>query len=84
LPAIRLANAPAHGAVTVKRAMLRATNFKQCLAIEVPAFVAYYRAAQNFSGADAFDLEITFVGGRKQIQHFRLNVTNDSNAGQGI
>ena len=29
LPAIRLATAPAHGTVTVKRATLRATNFKQ-------------------------------------------------------
>jgi len=84
LPAIRLTGAPAHGTVTVKRAMLRATNLKQCLAIEVPALVAFYRAAQNFSGADMFDLELSFVGGRKQIQHFRLNVAGDSGGGQGI
>src|SRR6202167_5615559 len=48
LPAIRLANAPAHGAVSVKRATLKATNFKQCLAIEVPALVAFYHAASGF------------------------------------
>jgi hypothetical protein len=84
LPAIKLAGAPAHGTVTVKRAVLRATNVKQCLAIEVPALVAFYRAAQNFSGTDVFDLEISFVGGRKQIQHFRLNVANDSGGGHGI
>src|SRR6202167_4961454 len=48
LPAIRLANAPAHGSVTVKRAMLKATNFKQCLAIDVPALVAFYHAASGF------------------------------------
>ena len=47
LPAIRLAAPPAHGAVTVKRGMLKATNFKQCLATEVPAFVAFYRAGRR-------------------------------------
>jgi hypothetical protein len=84
LPAIRLASAPAHGTVTVKRGTLKATNFKQCLATEVPAFVAFYRAAQDFNGADDFDLEISFAGGRKQIQHIRVNVSNDPNGGQGI
>src|ERR1700733_10897615 len=63
LPAIRLANAPAHGTVTVKRAMLKATNFKQCLAIDVPAFVAFYHSVPDFSGSDEFLLEVTFAGG---------------------
>jgi hypothetical protein len=84
LPAIRLANAPAHGTVSVKRAMLKATNVKQCLAIEVPAFVAFYRAAQNFNGADEFELEISFAAGRKEIQHIRVHVSNDPAGGQGI
>ena len=84
LPAIRLVSAPAHGSVSVKRATLKATNFKQCLAAEVPAFVVFYRAAQDFNGADTFDVEISSVGGRKQIQHFRVNVANDSSGGQGI
>src|SRR5271154_5204596 len=48
LPAIRLVSPPAHGAVNVKRGMLKVTNYKQCLATEVPAFVAIYRAANNF------------------------------------
>ncbi len=81
LPAIRLARAPAHGTVSVKRAMLKATNVKQCLAIEVPAFVAFYRAAQDFSGTDAFELEVTFTGGRKQLQAFQVSVAN---GGRGI
>ena len=76
LPAIRLATAPAHGTVSVKRATLKATNFKQCLAIDVPAFVAFYRAAQDFTGADQFELEITFAGGRKEIQHFQVSVSS--------
>jgi hypothetical protein len=84
LPAIRLANAPAHGTVTVKRAMLKATNFKQCLAIDVPAFVAFYHALADFSGNDEFLLEITFTGGRKEIQDFRVTVSGAANGGQGI
>ena len=84
LPAIRLAVAPAHGAVSVKRATLKATNVKQCLAIDVPALVAFYRAAPSFAGADEFELEITFAGGRKEIQHFRVSVSNAANGGQRI
>ena len=53
--------------------MLKATNVKQCLAIDVPAFVAFYRAAQDFGGADEFQLEVTFSGGRKEIQNFHVS-----------
>ena len=76
--------APAHGAVSVKRGTLKATNLKQCLGIEVPAFVAFYRAAEDFNGADEFELEIAFVGGRKRLQHFRVEVSTKPGAGQGI
>ena len=84
LPAIRLAHAPAHGVVGVRRATLKATNVKQCLAIEVPAFVAFYRAPQDFSGADEFELEVTFSGGRKEIQNFHVSVAGANGGGQGI
>jgi hypothetical protein len=84
LPAIRLASAPAHGTVSVKRATLKATNFKQCLAIDVPAYVAFYRAAADFNGADEFQLEVTFIGGRKELQHFTVSVSNLPNGSQGI
>jgi hypothetical protein len=84
LPSIRLAAAPAHGTVTVKRGMLKATNFRQCLATEVPAFVAFYRAAQDYNGADTFDLEISFAAGGKQLQHIRVDVSKKPNGGQGI
>jgi uncharacterized membrane protein len=84
LPAIRLVTPPAHGTVTVKRGTLKATNFKQCLATEVPAFVALYRSAADFNGTDEFELEVTFAGGRKQIQHIRVNVSNNPAGGQGI
>jgi hypothetical protein len=84
LPAIRLAGPPSHGTVTVRRATLKATNVKQCLAIDVPAFVAFYRAAPDFSGADAFELEVTFTGGRKEMQRFRVTVSGAAAGGQGI
>lgn len=83
LPSIRLVTPPAHGAVTVKRGTLRATNIKQCLATEVPVFVAFYHAADGFNGADEFILEISASGGRKALQHFRVDVSS-AGAGQGI
>jgi uncharacterized membrane protein len=84
LPAIRLSTPPAHGAVTVKRGTLKATNFKQCLATEVPAFVAFYRPEAEYKGADEFELEVSVPNGRKQIQHFKVNVSDNPNGGQGI
>jgi hypothetical protein len=84
LPAIRLAVPPAHGAVTVKRGVLKATNIKQCLATEVPAFIAFYRAADGFSGADAFVIEIVAAGGNRVMERFRVSVASNPAGGQGI
>ncbi len=84
LPAIRLAVPPEHGAVTVRRGTLKATNLKQCLAAEVPAFVAFYRATDGYTGADAFVLEINSAGGHSALQHFRVNVIGNQAGGQGI
>jgi hypothetical protein len=84
LPAIRLATPPAHGSVTVKRGTLKATNIKQCLAIEVPALVAFYRAAADYSGADGFELEISLPDGRKRRERVHVMVTKSANAGEGI
>jgi len=84
LPAIRLATAPAHGTVTVKRATLRATNLKQCLAIEAPALVAFYRAPADFSGRDVFELEIGAADGRKRRERVEVTVTESASTGRGI
>jgi hypothetical protein len=84
LPAIRLVVPPVHGAVSVKRGTLKVTNFKQCLAIEAPVLVALYRPADDFRGIDEFELEIALPGGRKQYQHFRVNVASGAGGGQGI
>jgi hypothetical protein len=84
LPAIRLATPPAHGAVTVKRATLKATNFKQCLATEVPAFVAFYRPEGEYKGADEFELEVSVPNGRKETQRYKVNVSDSPKGAQGI
>jgi len=85
LPTIRLATPPAHGTVTVKRGSLKATNFKHCLAMDVPAFIAFYRAAAEFSGTDAFELEVILPSGKKQLLRFRAVVSNGTpSSGAGI
>jgi hypothetical protein len=48
LPTIRLSTQPAHGRVTVKKAKVGATNYKQCLALEVTGCVAFYRSQPDF------------------------------------
>jgi hypothetical protein len=63
LPGIKLATRPEHGAVTVKKGSVTATNYKQCLALEVPAFVAYYRSKPDFVGVDAITLAWDFIEG---------------------
>jgi hypothetical protein len=41
LPAIRLIAPPTNGTVNVKRGKVTATNYKQCMALEVPGFIAF-------------------------------------------
>ncbi len=84
LPAIRLSVAPEHGAVTVRRATLKATNVKQCLAAELPAFVAFYRPKVDSAADDRFELEVSFASGRKQIQRFHVTIVSGQGAGQRI
>jgi hypothetical protein len=62
---------------------LRATNIKQCLGLELPAFIAIYRSAQDFIGQDAFTLEVIGAGGKSQIQRVTVTVMQPG-AGQGI
>src|SRR6185436_13734946 len=83
LPTIRLAAAPEHGSVLVKKAKVNATNYKQCLALEVPGYVAFYRSRPQFVGVDVFTLEVKFPGGRTEIQKFTVMV-GLSSPGRGI
>ena len=83
LPTVRLKQPPANGTVTVKQGRMRTTNFKQCLAVEVPAFVAFYRSAPGFSGQDSVLIEVVSAG-KTQIQRYTVTVEKPPVAGQGI
>ena len=75
LPTIRLVSPPASGKVVVKTAKVKATNYKACLALEVPAYVAFYKSPPEFLGNDVLTIEIKFAGGRTEIQKITVNVT---------
>jgi hypothetical protein len=83
LPTIKLKEPPSHGNVTVKQGKLRTTNFRQCLAVEVPAFVVVYRSKPDYSGADAVSLEIINADGKTQIQRIMISVGSNA-PGQSI
>src|SRR5262249_5700699 len=68
LPSIQLTSSPENGKVTVKKATVTATNYKQCLALQVPAFVALYRSRVDFAGVDVLTLEVKFPDGKTQVQ----------------
>jgi hypothetical protein len=74
LPTIRLVIPPEHGRIVVKRGRLNATNIKNCLAVEVPALVAFYRSAADFEGNDSAILEIKTASGAQQLQRFTIKV----------
>jgi hypothetical protein len=74
LPTIRLASPPSAGKVIVKSAKVKATNYKACLALEVPAYVALYKSPPEFLGDDVLTIEIKYAGGRTEIQKITVNV----------
>jgi hypothetical protein len=74
LPTIRLATPPNSGKVVVKSAKVKATNYKSCLALEVPAYVAFYKAPAEFLGNDVLTIEVKYPNGRTEIQTITVNV----------
>jgi hypothetical protein len=74
LPTIRLAAPPASGKVVVKSANVKATNYKACLALEVPAYVAFYKSPPEFLGDDVLTIEVKYAGGRTEIQKITVKV----------
>ncbi len=74
LPTIRLVSPPASGKVVVKSAKVKATNYKDCLALEVPAYIAFYKSTAGFLGNDVLTIEVKFAGGRTEIQKITVNV----------
>jgi hypothetical protein len=75
LPTIRLVSPPASGKVVVKTARAKITNYKACLALEVPAYIAFYKSASDFLGADIMTIEVSYPGGRTEIQKITVNVS---------
>jgi hypothetical protein len=78
LPSIQLTSPPKNGKVIVKEATVKVTNFKQCLALEVPAFIAFYRSRADYVGVDVLTLEIKFPGGKTEVQQISVTVGNGS------
>ncbi|MBA4033097.1 MAG: hypothetical protein C0480_00615 [Bradyrhizobium sp.] len=76
LPTIRLVSPPASGKVVLKSGRVKATNYKACLALEVPAYVAFYKSPPDFVGNDFLTIEVKFVGGRTEIQKITVIVTD--------
>jgi hypothetical protein len=74
LPAIRLVASPANGAITIKRGKVTATNYKQCLALEVPGFIAFYQSKPGFVGTDMAIIEVKYPQGRTELQRITINV----------
>jgi hypothetical protein len=74
LPAIRLVTPPANGTVSIKQGKVRATNYKQCLALEVPGFIAFYQSKPDFVGTDMVVIEVKYPQGRTELQRITINV----------
>ena len=75
LPTIRLVSPPTAGKVVVKTAKAKATNYKACLALEVPAYVAFYKSPPEFLGDDVLTIEVKYAGGRTEIQKITIKVS---------
>jgi hypothetical protein len=82
LPAVKLGQEPKHGAVVVRQGRIRLTNHKQCLALEVPAFIAFYRPKSDFPGKDVLTLEVRNKEGKLQVQ--RITIVTGKPAGDSI
>lgn len=74
LPTIRLVGVPENGKVNVKRVNVQATNYRQCLALTVPGYIAFYRSRPGFSGTDLVTLEIKLPDGRTEVQKITVTV----------
>ncbi|WP_425994503.1 hypothetical protein [Afipia sp. DC4300-2b1] len=83
LPTIRLLSPPANGTVEVKRGKVTATNYKQCLALEVPGYVAFYKSKTDFIGVDVVTLEVKYPNGRTEVQKISVTV-GDGKGGRNI
>lgn len=82
LPGIRLVSPPANGTLSIKQGKVTATNYKQCLALEVPGFIAFYKSKPDFSGTDAVTIEVKYPQGRTEVQHITIEINGGGPPGQ--
>jgi len=74
LPALRMITPPSNGTVSIKRGKVSATNYKQCLALEVPGFIAFYQSKADYIGSDEVTIEVKYPAGRTEVQRIRIDV----------
>jgi hypothetical protein len=74
LPSIQMVTPPANGTAIVKRAKVALTNYKNCMALEVPAFIGIYRSKPDFAGSDRLTLTISYPNGRTETQEIEITV----------
>jgi hypothetical protein len=74
LPALRLVDPPVNGTIRIKRGKVSATDYKQCLALEVPGFIAFYQSKPDFVGTDKVIIEVKYPQGRTELQRITINV----------
>jgi hypothetical protein len=84
LPALRLVSPPGNGTITIKRGKVSATNFKQCLALEVPGFIAFYQSKPDFVGTDVAVIEVKYPQGRTEVQRITISVGTGAGGAQKI
>ena len=84
LPAIQMVVPPENGSATVKRAKVSLTNYKNCMALEVPAFIGIYRSKPNFAGSDRLTLSVSYPNGRTETQQITITVGTGQNHGREI
>jgi hypothetical protein len=83
LPALRLIAPPSNGTLSIKRGKVSATNYKQCLALEVPGFIAFYQSKPDFVGSDEVTIEVKYPAGRTEVQHIKIDVGGSAPGGNG-
>ena len=74
MPGAWTVSPPTAGKVVVKTAKAKATNYKACLALEVPAYVAFYKSPPEFLGDDVLTIEVKYAGGRTELQKITVKV----------
>lgn len=81
LPALRMITPPSNGTVSIKRGKVSATNYKQCLALEVPGFIAFYQSKADYVGSDEVTIEVKYPAGRTEVQRIKIDVGGSAPAG---